>query len=209
MICRADELKAQQLSNSDADLTRFRYATQLKVARAEMASRVRRMESGFSRPRICGREVGRENQLWTIPSARSRASSSTLRASHSQISATIQPIAWSASRAARSLSAFRSNLARQKSGRDAGIFPIGQPWWWCQKQPWTKIAIFRLGNTISGVPGKSRRCRRNRSPTACSALRTNISGLVFCPLNRAISFRDALPGLAASMIFVLAGIRAL
>ncbi len=52
-----------------------------------------------------------------------------------------------------------------------------QFWCECQKQPCTKIAARRRGNTMSGLPGKSVRCKRKRYPIACSALRTARSGL--------------------------------
>ncbi len=42
------------------------------------------------------------------------------------------------------------------------------------------------GNTRSGVPGRSRRYRRNRSPNACTARRTRSSGCVFWLRTRAI-----------------------
>jgi hypothetical protein len=48
----------------------------------------------------------------------------------------------------------------------------------CQKQPCTKITAAYFGNTISGHPGKSLRCKRKRKPIRCSSERTNISGLV-------------------------------
>jgi len=42
------------------------------------------------------------------------------------------------------------------------------------------------GSTMSGFPGSSRTCRRNRKPRWCRALRTKISGLVFRPRMPAI-----------------------
>lgn len=48
----------------------------------------------------------------------------------------------------------------------------------CQKHPLTSITFRRDGNTISGVPGSSRLCRRNRYPMPCSRWRTTNSGLV-------------------------------
>jgi hypothetical protein len=49
----------------------------------------------------------------------------------------------------------------------------------CQKQPWTKIIFLRAQKTRSGVPGRSRLCRRYRKPMACTNLLTAISGRVF------------------------------
>jgi hypothetical protein len=48
----------------------------------------------------------------------------------------------------------------------------------CQKHPRTSIIFFNLGNTKSGVPGRSRRCRRNLCPSPCAILRTSNSGAV-------------------------------
>ena len=48
----------------------------------------------------------------------------------------------------------------------------------CQKQPWTKIILRRDGSTMSGLPGRSLRCRRKRYPIRCTIDRTINSGLV-------------------------------
>ena len=48
----------------------------------------------------------------------------------------------------------------------------------CQKHPCTKITRCRRENTMSGVPGRSFRCSRNRYPIRCSVRRTRSSGLV-------------------------------
>ena len=53
-----------------------------------------------------------------------------------------------------------------------------QPLWRCQKQPWTKMTVLYLGSTISGLPGRSFRCRRNLYPMRCSKDLTFISGFV-------------------------------
>ena len=52
----------------------------------------------------------------------------------------------------------------------------------CQKHPCTKITVLYFGNTISGFPGRSFRCNRNRNPFRCNQLLTNSSGFVFFPL---------------------------
>ena len=54
----------------------------------------------------------------------------------------------------RSLATFFSNLSAQNETRDFGIVALEQDAWRCQKQPWTKTTHFRLGTTISGVPGR-------------------------------------------------------
>lgn len=51
--------------------------------------------------------------------------------------------------------------------------------WPCQKQPLTKTTDRLAGSTISGEPGSSFRCNRNRRPAMWSAVLTQISGLVF------------------------------
>lgn len=107
------------------------------------------------------------------------------RVSHCQIVRTIQPVAIRAAVFSASRSRFRCSLGSQNSGRDLGGFPILQPCQ-CQKHPWTNIAFFDPGNTISGVPGRSLRCSRNRLPIAWRALRTMISGEVFFERIRAI-----------------------
>ena len=55
-----------------------------------------------------------------------------------------------------------------------------------RKQPCANNATRRLGKTRSGLPGRSARRGRNRSPIAWVALRMRISGPVFFPLIRAI-----------------------
>lgn len=79
-------------------------------------------------------------------------------------------------RASRSM--LRANLSCQNSILVFGMVVFEQPRWRCQKQPWTKIAFRDAGRTMSGVPGRSRRWRRNLRPIACSNRRTTISGFV-------------------------------
>ncbi len=93
----------------------------------------------------------------------------------------------------------------------------------CQKHPWTNRATLYLGNTRSGVPGRLRRYRRNRSPNACAARRTRISGCVFLLRTRAIvadrcsrlivsaigpipTARTALPHILATLTLCSAGL---
>ena len=45
-----------------------------------------------------------------------------------------------------------------------------------QKQPCTKITVRYFGKTISGVPGRSFRCKRNLNPSRWAADRTTRSG---------------------------------
>lgn len=67
-----------------------------------------------------------------------------------------------------SRSTFVTNLAFQNSVRVFGVVQRRQPEWRCQKQPCTKTTVERRGKTMSGVPGRSRRWRRNLSPMACA-----------------------------------------
>ena len=57
----------------------------------------------------------------------------------------------------------------------------------CQKQPLTKMTFRRDGKTMSGVPGKSRRCKRNRYPREWRTRRTATSGAVSLPRIRDIN----------------------
>lgn len=123
------------------------------------------------------------------PNARSNPDISGPRASHSQIVTACQPSASRYLSEASSRSLFFRNFSFQNSDLDEGIFPIWHPSWWCQKQPLMKMAIRRLGSTMSGVPGRSRRCNRNRTPELWSNFRTMISGFVSLPLKRAINLR--------------------
>jgi hypothetical protein len=85
-----------------------------------------------------------------------------------------------------SLRRFFCSFGSQNSGRDFGGWPIRHPWA-CQKQPFTKTTFRRDGNTMSGVPGKSRRCRENLYPRAWRSLRTINSGAVSFPPMRDIN----------------------
>lgn len=72
-----------------------------------------------------------------------------------------------------------------------------------KKQPWTKIAIFLPGITMSGFPGRPVQCSLYRSPILKRSLRTTISGLVF--LSRiAAMFRLRCSGVCTSVIALCA-----
>lgn len=109
-----------------------------------------------------------------------------LRMKHSQTTRTRPPNVVRASVAALSRCPLRSSFPPQKSVRELGTFARLQSRCPCQKQPLTKIATFRPGSTMSGVPGRSLRCSRYRYPFAKSALRTRISGFVSFPRMPAI-----------------------
>ena len=74
---------------------------------------------------------------------------------------------------------FRSNLFNHHSTLVFGIVARLQPWWRCQKQPWTKITVFHFGRTISGLPGRFLSCNLKRNPLACNIFLTINSGFVF------------------------------
>lgn len=114
------------------------------------------------------------------------AATSDSRREHSHTKSTRHPSVRRASTERWSRSTFAASLTRQNSGRVAGIFANLQPWCWCQKQPWTKMATLLPGRTMSGVPGRSRRCSRKRNPSANSRRRTRTSGREFLPLMPAI-----------------------
>lgn len=100
------------------------------------------------------------------------------RVSHSQIVITRQPALRRELSFRRSRATFCENFVDQKSTRDLGMEAFEQPSCRCQKQPCTNITVRNFGKTISGDPGRSLRCSRNLSPSACSERLTIISGLV-------------------------------
>lgn len=122
----------------------------------------------------------------------SRTNCSSL-ASHSQIRLTFQPRDSSARRFWASRSTFRRNFSSQKATFDFGMEAFRHSGCLCQKQPSTNTASLRRGITRSGVPGKSRRWMRKRSPIECAVRRTIISGLVSLDFTRDIS-RDRRSG---------------
>lgn len=134
-----------------------------------------------------------------LPKARASFSPtlSELLVSHSQTVTTDQPRSRKRSAFFSSRRTFESNLCCQKSILLFGVLAFAQPGCRCQKQPWTNIATFHFGNTISGVPGRSFRCRRNRRPNECAIRLTTISGVVFLPPTRDIS-QDRRTGVSRS-----------
>lgn len=100
---------------------------------------------------------------------------------HSQTVATLQPASIRDWRDRSSRSIFLANLSAQNSGLVEGLVAFGQPGCRCQKHPCTKTTAPNFGNTRSGLPGRSFRWIRYRSPAACSALRSLSSGRVFRP----------------------------
>jgi hypothetical protein len=98
--------------------------------------------------------------------------------SHCHTVSVSHPSAASPARLRASLKVFASSLGPQYSSFDLGLRPFEHPCA-CQKQPCTKIALRRPGNTISGFPGRKFACNRYRKPWACSRRRTVHSGPVF------------------------------
>lgn len=122
--------------------------------------------------------------------ANRRATASTalpVESSHSHTTKTRQPSTSRDAFVRRSLATFASNLRVQASTLLFGVLVRRHPSWRCQKHPCTKTTARNRGRTMSGVPAKSRRCSRNRSPSACNPLRSRSSGLVSRPRTRDIS----------------------
>jgi hypothetical protein len=105
---------------------------------------------------------------------------------HCQTVSTLHPKAHKSRLSRASFERLCSSFGPQNSGRDLGGRPIRQPWA-CQKQPFTKIIFRRDVKTISGVPGRSRRCNRYLYPSECRSRRTKSSGAVFFPPMRDIN----------------------
>ena len=99
--------------------------------------------------------------------------------SHSQMTITFHPWSFSNSSDLASRATFRSNFSCQNPVLLFGVVATLQPSCLCQKHPWTKTAVRYLGNTMSGLPGRSLRCRRNLKPIAWSSRRSATSGEVF------------------------------
>jgi hypothetical protein len=110
-----------------------------------------------------------------------RASTSGLRAWHSHTTKVRHPAFLSARSWRRSRATLSANLAFQKDALLIGVVAYLHPRCRCQKHPCTNTAARCRAKTISGLPERDRECRRNRSPAACRARRTTISGLVFFP----------------------------
>ncbi len=112
-----------------------------------------------------------------------KASASRLT-SHCHNTRTSQPSCLSFCCVRLSRSTLPSSFFPQNSALRFGSVALGQPGCRCQKQPWTNIAVRYLGRTISGLPGRSLRCNRNRYPIACNNERTKSSGFVSFDLTR-------------------------
>lgn len=98
--------------------------------------------------------------------------------SHSQITIARQPSSVSRSTFALSLATFWANLFDQNSTCVLGVVAFEQPGCLCQKHPCTKTATRYRGNTMSGLPAISLRCKRKRYPSQKRNRRTTISGPV-------------------------------
>lgn len=111
------------------------------------------------------------------------------RTSHSQRTSIVQPSADNRSMFRASRATLAESFARHHSCRVFGstAFRHSGSWWWCQKQPCTNTAFFSRGNMRSGVPGRSRRWRRNLYPRLWASRRTATSGVVSLPRMRAIN----------------------
>jgi len=111
---------------------------------------------------------------------------SSVRVWHCQTVKTSQPSERKSALFRLSRARFPISFGPQNSNLDLGGRPIGHRWV-CQKQPLTKITLPRAGKTMSGFPGRSRLCNRNRYPNEWSRRRTISSGAVSLPRIRLIS----------------------
>jgi hypothetical protein len=107
--------------------------------------------------------------------------------SHSQRMSGSQPCCRRERIARLSRSRLAANFPLQNSVFDFGMYAKRHARWRCQKHPCTKMTFLLLGKARSGVPGKSRRWRRNRYPRACVSRRTTSSGFVSLPRMRDIA----------------------
>lgn len=103
---------------------------------------------------------------------------------HSHTISTRHPALRRAAAVRRSRATFASNLSDQKRIRDFGQYENLQPAWRCQKQPCTNMMVRYIGRTMSGEPGMSFRCTRNRYPSRWRVDLTISSGRVSVPLIR-------------------------
>lgn len=97
--------------------------------------------------------------------------------SHCQTVRTRQPAVRKTLTDSASRSRLRTILRVQNPTLLLGNRPFAQPCP-CQKQPCTNTTVRCLASTISGRPGKSFRCNRNRKPSECNSRRTSNSGPV-------------------------------
>ena len=172
-----------------------------------------RMPAGYpgrSPAPACGGDVSKLGKVVASQVSMSPATSiaASLRSAHSHTRATRQPEASSSARFLRSRRTLPSNLSSQKRVRVAGITAYLHPACLCQKQPLTKQTALNRRNTKSGLPGRCRLCRPYRIPRRCSAWRNANSGLVSCPLTRAMilervvsSTTSTMPGVPPSRRF--------
>lgn len=114
----------------------------------------------------------------------------------------VQPRSFSLESFRRSLSWFSTTFASQNCAFDFGLTRCsGQP---CQKHPSTKMAKRIAANTISGRPGRSRRCNLNRRPFRCKARRKSSSGPVSLRLSPAMNRRTVSLEAGGRLLFMLA-----
>src|SRR5579859_7068657 len=100
---------------------------------------------------------------------------------------TFHPLArsWRVARASRIT--FARNFLCQKDRFAFGVLARPQPGCRCQKHPFTNRQTRCSEKTRSGVPGRSRQCRRNGTPNAWAAAWTERSAFVFERRTRLIS----------------------
>jgi len=92
-----------------------------------------------------------------------RATRSSSASSHSHTVMTRQPSDRSSSPMRPSRATLPLSFASQNGRLVLGMEAFRQPSCWCQKHPCTKTTACRAGSTMSGLPGKSWRCREKRN----------------------------------------------
>ena len=133
--------------------------------------------------------------------ARNRAASAASSfTSHSHNTRTDHPASRNVARFRSSRATFRASFAAHQSARTFGSTALRHAGsgWRCQKQPRTSMIFRRPESTISGVPGKSRRCSRNRYPIRNNNRRTRRSGVVCFPATAA-RFRRLASGTSSKL----------
>lgn len=103
----------------------------------------------------------------------------TSNVSHSQTVRTRHPAFVRAFSLRASRATLRSNFSSQNATLVFGLVVRRQLRCRCQKHPCTNTTLLSLGKTRSGVPGKSRRCKRKRKPSRWAELLTTISAREF------------------------------
>jgi hypothetical protein len=107
-----------------------------------------------------------------------RDSDSRSRVWHSQTTSTFHPSRRSLASVRLSRAAFPSRFFFQYAPCRTGGFLFRWQTCMCQKQPWTLMILRSAGSTISGDPGRSRRCRCHFSLSTSDAAISQSSSII-------------------------------